>query len=331
MNSQFYKRRLEATPEKPVKLPVSQFDNNVAPSGYIAESGLVDAVNTALLLNQPLLLTGQPGTGKTQLAFSLAWQLGYGDPLRFQAKSTSKGSDLFYTFDDLARFHASKDGQTDALPYIRYHALGLAILYAKEKKEIRDFVVDTFPHPGRRRSVVLIDEVDKTPRDFPNDILAELEEMTFRVPELGSGDVKADKSMKPVVVITSNSEKHLPEAFLRRCVYYDIPFPEQKDLTSIIESRLGKDFPKVKGFLGQCLELFDSLRQERTALTKTPATAELIDWLTAIRNTTPENEEPWEDRDRFGRLTLSLLIKTKEDQSRAKPQIDSWVREIGKQ
>jgi MoxR-like ATPase len=156
--------------------PVSgQVDDH--PGDYQPDDGLVDAVNVALTLNRPLLLTGDPGTGKTQLAFSVAWQLFGRKRLkvssprveRFEAKSTSVARDLFYSFDALARFQAaSTNGSTNNRDYITYNGLGRALLRAMPRKSVEELLPADFTHDGPTRSVVLIDEIDKAPRDFPN-------------------------------------------------------------------------------------------------------------------------------------------------------------------
>lgn len=148
-----------------------------SPKDYIAEPGLVNAVNVALLLAKPLLLTGEPGTGKSQLAYSLAWELGFKEPLKFETKSTSTARDLFYTFDTVSRFKAMHDQDTRV--FLTYNALGKAILFANDEVAVSKYLTPQMVHGGKRRSVVLIDEVDKAPRDFPNDILNELEYLHF--------------------------------------------------------------------------------------------------------------------------------------------------------
>jgi MoxR-like ATPase len=155
----------------------SVHDPRRRPQDYIAESGLVNAVNVALMLDKPLLLTGEPGTGKSQLAHSLAWELNLGDPLVFATKSTSVARDLFYTFDSVGRFKAAD--HRDALSYLTYNALGKAILFANDEQKVTNLLPTGTAHPGRRQSVVLIDEVDKAPRDFPNDILNEIDYQRF--------------------------------------------------------------------------------------------------------------------------------------------------------
>jgi MoxR-like ATPase len=182
-------------------------------------------VNVALTLSQPLLVTGAPGTGKTGLAASIAYELDLGKPLKFETKSNSVSRELFYTYDALGRFQAKETG-LDASPihYFTYNALGEAILRANAPEAVQRFLSKDFKHVGKQQSIVLIDEVDKAPRDFPNDLLNEIEHMYFRIPELGNVVISADPAMWPIVVITSNSEKTLPDPFLRRCIFYQFPF-----------------------------------------------------------------------------------------------------------
>lgn len=183
------------------------------PSAYRPDLRLVDAVNVALVLNRPLLVTGEPGTGKTQLAYSIAWQLAARKQLnvtsprveKFETKSTSVARDLFYSFDVLARFHAAHTGGSSRnVDYLTYNALGRALLDALPEGEVRPQLPPGHEYQGPRRSVVLIDEIDKAPRDFPNDLLNELDQMYFRIPELGNvaigGTGPAAEAYRPVVV-----------------------------------------------------------------------------------------------------------------------------------
>jgi MoxR-like ATPase len=320
----------QSRPAGVMSLPVPQRRRLTRPEDYIADLGLVDAANVALLLGQPLLLTGEPGTGKTQLASSLAWELGLGEPLRFDAKSTSIARDLFYTYDSLGRFQAAQSGTgtTDPRFYLTYNALGLAILLANEPHAVEGCLPPGFPHGGPRRSVVLIDEVDKAPRDFPNDILNELDQFSFRIPELRNLRVEMNPEVQPVVVITSNSEKSLPDAFLRRCVYYNIPFPGRPELEYIVACRLGEYAGGSSRFLAEALDLFLELRRPASGLRKRPATAELLGWLLVMRDISGGAENPLENRE-MALKTVSSLVKTQEDQEKATQVIRQWIEPLG--
>ena len=268
-----------------------------APGGYYASPALRDAVNVAIALGQPLLLTGEPGTGKTQLAFSLANELGVGSPYIFNTKTTSVAKDLFYRYDSLAHFRdvQLKDKtQINIKEYISYEALGKAILDS-----------------GGKRVVVLIDEIDKAPRDLPNDVLNEFENMEFEVKETGEKFV-ANKANRPILILTSNSEKNLPDAFLRRCIYYHIPFPDKDTLMEIIRRRLMLSDAFINNML---LDAVNHFMQIRTAkgLRKPPATSELLAWIHILDENNIDVNANIPDEIRKLAMSYSVLAKNKED------------------
>jgi MoxR-like ATPase len=240
------------------------------PALYLPAPGLVSAVNVALNLGLPLLLTGEPGTGKTQLAHHIAHYFSMGEVLVFNAQTTSTAKDLFYRYDALGHFQYSQTQKQALSPeeierkYIRYRALGAAINSSK-------------------RRLVLIDEIDKAPRDLPNDVLAALESLKFDVPEVEKTYSTSGEN-RPVIIMTSNSEKNLPEAFLRRVAYYHIEFPTAEELLRILQK-------KVEGYEGgdgaarlQALIAHFELLRARTQvkMKKNPATAELIQWASLL-------------------------------------------------
>ncbi|MCP4702787.1 MAG: AAA family ATPase [Gammaproteobacteria bacterium] len=336
MDFPFFQIDRTERPDKPLDLPLTQHGGNELDPDYVTDQDLADAVNVALLLGRPLLLTGEPGAGKTQLAYHIAWQLGLEKPIKFETKSNSSARDLFYIYNHLGHFHAAQAKQ-DKPPreYLTYNALGLAIMLANPRKAVAEILPSHFDTDLQRqfgkdfhytgqpmRSVVLVDELDKAPRDFPNDILNEMEAMYFRIPELDNCSVEADLTMRPVMVLTSNSEKHLPEAFLRRCVYYHIPFPPQERLAQIVEKRLGSEASGE--FLNDALDLFLILRAAKNVLSKKPATAELLNWLTALRQMYQGETNPLATHADAALRTFGSLVKTKEDREKAERIIKDW-------
>jgi MoxR-like ATPase len=316
-------------PERPVLLPAIDVEKAIVPSGYLPDSGLTDAVNVSLMLRQPLLLTGEPGTGKTQLGFSIAWELGLDTPLLFETKSTSVSRDLFYTFDNVRRFQAAYSTKEDLDPrqFITYNALGLAILRTHDREFSERFASSfQLDYDGPRRSLVVIDEIDKAPRDFPNDILNEIEHLYFRIPELGA-QLSVNQALRPIVVITSNSEKSLPDAFLRRCIFYNIPFPDDVRLEEIVLSRIPSIAGPPGGALNEVLDFFERLRATETGLRKKPGTAELLAWVTVLGALGIDPNRGLRSQAEAAIRSLSALAKHSEDQERAIEAFKAWVHE----
>lgn len=282
------------------------------PAGYIASEGLRDAVNVAIMLGQPLLVTGEPGTGKTQLASSVAYELELPTPLVFHTKTTSTAKDLFYRYDALGHFHDAhfRQEQTDIEKYITYEALGLAILLSMPPSETDSYLPERLRGRGPARSVVLIDEIDKAPRDLPNDVLDEIENMSFTVRETGH-TFAADKGYMPVVILTSNSEKNLPDAFLRRCVFYHIPFPTSDRLKEIVTRRLSFDGHFTPKMLEAAIKHFEKIRE--LSLKKKPATAELLAWVRVLDKKGIDTNDLKSGEVEALAFTYAVLAKSKED------------------
>ena len=226
---------------------------------YLTSSALESAVNCALALERPLLVRGEPGTGKTQLAEAIAAGLGF--PLiHWPVKSTTRAQDGLYVYDTVQRLYDSRFGEGDVKDirrYIKYGPLGKA--FAAEE-----------------RVVLLIDEVDKADLEFPNDLLHELDRMRFVVGETGD-EIAARK--RPVMIITSNAEKELPDAFLRRCVFHFIEFPDKELMARIVRVH-HPDLDQM--LLDQALRAFYAIR-DTDGLRKRPSTSELIDWIAVLR------------------------------------------------
>jgi MoxR-like ATPase len=277
--------------------PSAPFRRFAGTRDYIASPALVDAVNCALALERPLLVKGEPGTGKTLLARHVAEGLGL--PLdAWHIKSTSKAVDGLYVYDTVQRLNDARFGDGDVRDIRSYIRLGpLGRVFA-----------------AKSRQVLLIDEIDKADLEFPNDILREIDEMRFTVLETGDEIVAAER---PMVIITSNNEKELPDAFLRRCVFHFIDFPDVAQMREIVDVH----HPHVdKALLEQVLLKFYWLRDQKE-LRKRPSTSELIDWITAlVRGGIPpsrlESEIPF----------MGALLKNEQDTR----SIESFVARGGK-
>lgn len=329
MNYPYYTGQQDRRLQSPALIEEVGAFRDIDPKAYLPDEGLVDAVNVALVLGQPLLLTGDPGTGKTQLAYNLAAELGFGTPLKFETKSGSVARDLFYTYDTLRRFHAAHNhGSERALDYLTYNALGTAILLSMTPEQRQPLMTPDLRQAGpERRSVVVIDEIDKAPRDFPNDVLNEIEHLYFRIPEAENIEARALQALRPVVVVTSNSEKHLPDAFLRRCVFYNIEFPKPDRLKKILLLRLAADRGDILSddFLTDAIDLFGRLRLDETGLRKKPGTAELLGWVSAMERAGAQTHKALSEQKQFVRASLGALIKNSEDQNTARAVVDAWA------
>ena len=224
-------------------------------SSYVAGDDLTVAVNAAITLERPLLVKGEPGTGKTELARQVAGALGL-PFLEWNVKSTTKAREGLYEYDAVSRLRDSQLGDervADVRNYIR-----------------RGKLWEAFTAPSK--VVLLIDEIDKADIEFPNDLLQELDQMAFDVAETGE---RVEARHRPVVIITSNNEKELPDAFLRRCFFHFIRFPEPDVMRAIVDVH----FPDIKSRLvREALAVFYELR-EQGGLKKKPSTSEALDWI----------------------------------------------------
>ena len=256
---------------------------------YVATEDLTVAVNAAVTLERPLLVKGEPGTGKTELARQVARSLGL-ELIEWHVKSTTRAQQGLYEYDAVSRLRDSQLGDErvhDVRNYIRKGKLWEAF-------------------EAEQRVVLLIDEIDKADIEFPNDLLQELDRMEFFVYETGE-TIRAKH--RPVVIITSNNEKELPDAFLRRCFFHYIAFPDMETMKRIVEVH----FPGIKPrLLSAALSQFYEIREQQ-GLKKKPSTSEVLDWLKLLL---AEDLEPEDLKREGGSLLPKLhgaLLKNEQD------------------
>lgn len=288
--------------------PSERDDNGQLLYPYLPSDDLIEAVNLAIYLERPLLLKGEPGCGKTQLARAVAYELG----LKFEpwyVKSTSRARDGLYTYDAIARLRDAQLASSGRLApadleridnpatYIRFGPLGRAF-------------------QSTERTIVLIDEIDKADIDFPNDLLVELDEQQFVVDEARQDgkELRIQATVAPIIFITSNDEKDLPDAFLRRCLFQQVQFPSAEQLVRIVHDR----YPDASDTLTQAavdrfLQLREQLRKEKGEAAKNVSTSELIDWFRVLKR--HPDDEALKKLD--GKLPyLGVLLKSWDDHLR---------------
>ena len=226
---------------------------------YVASPELLASVNVAIALEKPLLIKGEPGTGKTMLARAVANSLGK-KLIIWNIKSTTKAQDGLYMYDTIQRLYDGQFGEEGVDDISRYIKLGKLGEAFEEEEQV----------------ILLIDEIDKADLEFPNDLLWELDQMEFYIHET-KRTVKAKQ--RPIVIITSNAEKELPDAFLRRCIFHYIDFPDEELMEQIVRTH----YPDVEAnLLKNAMDVFYQIRSIRD-IRKKPSTSELIDWINALQ------------------------------------------------
>lgn len=240
------------------KNQMKDISNFKGSASYVVSRELMNAVNVAVALQKPLLIKGEPGTGKTMLAEAIAESMDK-ELIIWNIKSTTKAQEGLYVYDTVQRLYDSQFGEGDVSDIKKYVKLGkLGEAFTSEQQV-----------------VMLIDEIDKADLEFPNDLLWELDKMEYHIPETKE-TIKAVH--RPIVIITSNAEKELPDAFLRRCIFHYIEFPNQEKMEEIV----GVHYPDIeKKLLNNAMETFYRIRNMKE-LQKKPSTSELLDWLQAL-------------------------------------------------
>ena len=305
---------------------------------YLPDPKLVKAVNLAIQLNRPLLLEGEPGCGKTRLADAIAYEFTQkysanlvdesGNPLwwpyyAWNVKSVGQARDGLYRFDAVARLRDSQLVGADPVKLEGYLGATEFKLLKKRLLDKRQYLKlgklgSALAQQQVERPIVLIDEIDKADSDFPNDLLVELDRLSFEIPETDQiyPDPKAKIRPRPIVIITSNQERPLPEPFLRRCLYYYLSFPEQKQLEEIILKRFGAQVKQKQTLIDRTIAHFLEIREllEGQPGSKLPGTSELLDFLEVLKDgTVKQGMEDLETLSENPHL-LGIILKTQADQ-----------------
>ena len=297
---------------------------------YIPSDDLKEAVNLAIALERPLLLEGEPGCGKTRLAGAVVYEFtkkylkdekgqeNWWDYYIWNIKSTTRARDGLYRYDAVARLRDAQLMGTDPkkLGEVLDEDFEKLKQRLKNKKNYRKFEpLGKALDPENKHSyrpILLIDEIDKADSDFANDLLLELEELRFEIPE--TGESFPPPKQNPIIFITSNREKPLPEAFLRRCIYFYVEFPKQDALKLIINKRFDTVGDEKEKLRNKVIKLLDEIRKElkNNPGSKPPGTSELIDFFTVLS----QSNNPSDDLDKLFEKTalLGILLKTKQDQ-----------------
>ena len=270
---------------------------------YLPSKELIDAVNLAIYLKRPLLLRGEPGCGKTKLAIAVAYELGR--PFEaWYVKSTSRAKDGLYTYDTVGRLRDAQLAASGSLTPEEKQRFDNPTSYVRLGPLGRAF-------KNEKRTVVLIDEIDKADIDFPNDLLLELDEQVIKIEEVIVGDKEMEISAKaaPIVFITSNDEKDLPDAFLRRCLFHYVKFPKDEQIVQIVKAR----FPEIadeltKESVSRFLQLRKLMQEETGRYAKNVSTSELLDWIGALKQDTLE--EALKKLDKKPLPYLEVLLKS---------------------
>jgi MoxR-like ATPase len=302
---------------------------------YLASDGLVKAVNLAINLGRPLLIEGEPGAGKTRLAAAIAYQLTQnnladekdeqGRPLwwpfyTWSVKSYSKARDGLYVFDGIGRLRDAQMLGTDLQSYLNpeQRAKILDRLQNPEKYCKPGALGKAIQEKGQR-AVVLIDEIDKADSDFANDLLLELDEFRFDIPEIERTERLESQNDRPIVILTSNSERPLPDAFLRRCLYFNIEFPDKELLKEIVTKQQDQKIQQELDFIDNTIDIFLRVREAtKQPGIRPPGTSEFLEFVRAIHLLRQRSPEELDDA--LADLTTNLpllgtLLKTKKDQA----------------